>query len=176
MKKFLIPILIFIALGILLDRGLSLNPSFIPSPLIGKPLPPFNLPTLFHPNVRLTNASFKGHVVLINVWASWCVSCREEHGTLMALSRLHAAPIIGVDYKDKPANAIQDLKEEGNPYQVVLMDRSGMTGINWGIYGVPETFVVDQNGIIRQKFVGPLSPSLIERQLLPLLHRLNQAS
>ena len=176
MKKFLIPILIFIGIGILLDRGLSLNPSYIPSPLIGKPLPAFNLPTLFHPKVRMTNANFKGHVVLINVWASWCVSCREEHGTLMALSRLHVAPLIGVDYKDNPANAIQELKDDGNPYQVVLTDRSGMTGINWGIYGVPETFVVDQNGIIRQKFVGPLSPGLIERQLLPLLQRLNRAS
>ncbi|MHB1942218.1 MAG: DsbE family thiol:disulfide interchange protein [Acidiferrobacteraceae bacterium] len=176
MKKFLIPILIFVAIGVLLDRGLSLNPSFIPSPLIGKPMPAFDLPTLRHPNVRMTNANFKGHVFLINVWASWCVSCREEQSTLMALSRLHVVPLIGVDYKDPRKDALQELKAMGNPYQVVLTDRSGMTGINWGIYGVPETFVVDQHGIIRHKYVGPLSPALVERRLLPLLHRLNQAS
>ncbi|HET9123178.1 MAG TPA: DsbE family thiol:disulfide interchange protein [Acidiferrobacteraceae bacterium] len=174
MKKFFIPVLLLIGLGVLLARGLTLNPSYIPSPLINKPLPAFTLPTLFKPSVRLTNASFQGQVVLFNVWASWCVSCREEHPVLVALARLHAVPIIGLDYKDHRKDALATLARLGNPYQQVLMDRSGMTGINWGIYGVPETFVVDRHGIIRHKFVGPLSPALVEQRLLPLVAKLNR--
>ena len=174
MKKFLIPVLLLVGLGFLLARGLVLNPSYIPSPLINKPLPAFDLPSLFHPQKHLTNASFRGKVVLFNVWASWCVSCREEHAVLVALARLHAVPIIGLDYKDHRHDALRTLAQLGNPYQKVLMDQSGMTGINWGIYGVPETFVVDRHGIIRHKFVGPLSPSLVEQRLLPLVAKLNQ--
>jgi len=176
MKKFIIPIVLFIGLGFFLARGLVLNPSFIPSPLIHKPLPHFDLPTLFHPKTRMTNADFKGHVVLVNVWASWCVSCREEHPVLMALAQLHAVPIVGLDYKDKRQDGIDQLRRQGNPYEVVLTDRSGLTGINWGIYGVPETFVIDKDGVIRHKYVGPLTPALIETKLLPLVQKLNRAS
>lgn len=176
MKKFIIPIVLFIGLGFLLARGLVLNPSFIPSPLIHKPLPRFSLPTLFHPQTHMTNADFAGHVVLINIWASWCVSCQEEHPALMALAQLHAVPIIGLDYKDKPADGIAQLRRQGDPYGVVLTDESGLTGINWGIYGVPETFVIDKHGVIRHKYVGPLTPATIETKLLPLVRRLNQAS
>ncbi|MDA8421580.1 MAG: DsbE family thiol:disulfide interchange protein [Pseudomonadota bacterium] len=172
MKKFLIPIVIFAALGVLLAYGLHLNPRRIPSPLIGKPLPHFDLPVLQNPSRTLTNSDLLGHVVLINIWASWCVSCRDEHPLLVALSHQHVVPIIGVSYKDKPADALAELKVSGNPYQTDLLDANGQTAINWGVYGVPETFVIDRKGIIRYKQIGPITQKALQQKLLPLIHRL----
>ncbi len=172
MKKFLIPIVIFAALGVLLAYGLHLNPRRIPSPLIGKPLPHFDLPVLQDPSRTLTNSDLLGHVVLINIWASWCVSCRDEHPLLVALAHQHVVPIIGVSYKDKPADALAELKVSGNPYQTDLLDTNGQTAINWGVYGVPETFVIDRKGIIRYKQIGPITQKALQQKLLPLIHRL----
>lgn len=172
MKKFLIPIGLFAVLGLLLAYGLRLNPRRIPSPLIGKPLPHFDLPVLQNPGQTLNNADLRGHVVLINIWASWCVACREEHSLLVDLARQKIVPIIGVSYKDKPRDALAELKVSGDPYQTVLVDANGHAAINWGVYGVPETFVVDRNGIIRYKQIGPITPRAWRQKLLPLVRKL----
>ncbi len=172
MKKFLIPIVLFAALGLLLAYGLHLDPRRIPSPLIGKPLPQFDLPLLQDSKKTLTNADLQGHVVLINVWASWCVACQEEHPLLVDLAKLKIVPIIGMDYKDKPADAMQVLKDRGDPYDTIMVDANGRTGINWGVYGVPETFVVDKSGIIRYKQIGPITPQNWQQTLLPLVRKL----
>lgn len=173
MKKFLIPIGLFVMLGILLGYGLHLDPRRIPSPLIDKPLPEFRLPTLDNPNKTLGNSDLKGRVVLINVWASWCVACREEHPVLLALSRDKKVPLIGLNYKDKRDDALSLLQANGNPYDVSVMDTDGRTGIDWGVYGVPETFVVDKTGIIRYKFIGPITPETWESTLLPMIQKLS---
>jgi cytochrome c biogenesis protein CcmG/thiol:disulfide interchange protein DsbE len=173
MKKFLIPIGMFALLGLLLAYGLKLDPRKIPSPLIDKPLPAFSLPTLENPKKSLTNADLKGKVVLVNVWASWCVACKQEHPVLMALARDKQVPIIGLNYKDQRADATQMLNVEGNPYDVSIVDADGRVGIDWGVYGVPETFVVDKQGVIRYKQIGPISPEAWEKTLLPLIQRLS---
>jgi cytochrome c biogenesis protein CcmG/thiol:disulfide interchange protein DsbE len=173
MKKFLIPIGLFALLGLLLAYGLKLDPRKIPSPLVDKPLPAFSLPTLENPKKSLTNADLKGRVVLINVWASWCVACKQEHPVLMALTRDKQVPIIGLNYKDRREDATQMLKVEGNPYDVSIVDADGRVGIDWGVYGVPETFVVDKQGVIRYKQIGPISPEVWEQTLLPLIRKLS---
>jgi cytochrome c biogenesis protein CcmG, thiol:disulfide interchange protein DsbE len=173
MKKFLIPIGMFALLGLLLAYGLKLDPRKIPSPLVDKPLPAFSLPTLENPKKFLANADLKGKVVLVNVWASWCVACKQEHPVLLALSRDKQVPIIGLNYKDQRADATQMLKVEGNPYDAIIVDADGRVGIDWGVYGVPETFVVDKQGVIRYKQIGPISPEAWEKTLLPLIQRLS---
>jgi len=173
MKKFLIPIGMFALLGLLLAYGLKLDPRKIPSPLIDKPLPAFSLPTLEDPKKSLANADLKGKVVLVNVWASWCVACKQEHPVLLALSRDKLVPIIGLNYKDQRADATQMLKVEGNPYDAIIVDADGRVGIDWGVYGVPETFVVDKQGVIRYKQIGPISPEAWEKTLWPLIQRLS---
>jgi cytochrome c biogenesis protein CcmG/thiol:disulfide interchange protein DsbE len=176
MKKFLIPIGLFVLLGVLLGYGLHLDPRRIPSPLIDKPLPEFRLPTLDNPTKTFGNSDLKGRVALINVWASWCVACREEHPVLLALSREKKVPLIGLNYKDKREDALSLLKANGDPYDVSVMDADGRTGIDWGVYGVPETFLVDKTGIIRYKYIGPITPEAWESTLLPLIQKLSSAS
>lgn len=173
MKKFLIPIGLFALLGILLAYGLKLDPRRIPSPLIDKPLPAFSLPTLENPKKTLANSDFMGQVVLINVWASWCVACKQEHPVLLALSRDKQVPIIGLNYKDKREDATHMLKAEGNPYDVSIVDADGRVGIDWGVYGVPETFVVDKQGVIRYKQIGPITMEVWEQTLLPIIRKLS---
>ena len=175
MKKFLIPISMFVLLGLLLAYGLRLDPRKIPSPLVDKPLPAFSLPTLENPKKLLANADLKGKVVLINVWASWCVACKQEHPVLLELSRDKLVPIIGLNYKDKREDATHMLKSEGNPYDVSIVDADGRVGIDWGVYGVPESFVVDKQGVIRYKQIGPISPDVWEKTLLPLIRKLSAA-
>jgi cytochrome c biogenesis protein CcmG/thiol:disulfide interchange protein DsbE len=172
-KKFLIPIGLFALLGVLLAVGLNLDPRKIPSPLVGKPLPAFKLPTLDDPKKFLSEADFRGRVVMINVWASWCVACKQEHPVLIDLSRRKLVPIIGLNYKDPRDAALAVLKADGNPYDVSLVDADGRVGIDWGVYGVPETFVVDKQGIIRHKHIGPITPEVVERELLPLIRELS---
>jgi len=172
MKKFLIPISLFIVLAILLVRGLSLDPHKIQSPLVGKPLPAFRLPALENPKNIITNEDLRNRVVVINVWASWCVTCKQEHSVLMELARRRLAPIIGLNYKDTRTDAIAVLKNEGNPYEASLMDSDGRTGIDWGVYGVPETFILDKNGVIRYKHIGAVTPEDLEQKLLPLIKNL----
>jgi cytochrome c biogenesis protein CcmG/thiol:disulfide interchange protein DsbE len=176
MKKFLIPIGLFALLGLLLAYGLKLDPRKIPSPLVDKPLPGFKLATLHDPKKSLANADFKGKVVLFNVWASWCVACKQEHPVLMALAREKRVPLIGLNYKDKPEAALAMLQGEGNPYDLSLADPDGRVGLDWGVYGVPETFVVDKQGVIRYKHIGPISPEAWEQTLWPLIQKLSAAT
>jgi cytochrome c biogenesis protein CcmG/thiol:disulfide interchange protein DsbE len=173
MKKFLIPIGLFVALGVLLAVGLKLDPRKIPSPLVDKPLPAFTLTTLEDPKKTLSKTDFHGQVVLFNVWASWCVACKEEHPVLIELARRKLAPIVGLNYKDQRDAALAVLKADGNPYDANLVDADGRVGIDWGVYGVPETFVVDKQGIIRHKHIGPITPEVIEQELLPLIRELS---
>ena len=176
MKKFLIPIALFALLGLLLAYGLRLDPRRIPSPLIDKPLPAFHLPTIENPRKILANTDFQGKVVLINVWASWCVACKQEHPVLLGLKPTRTVPLIGLNYKDKREDATALLKDEGNPYDLSLVDADGRVGIDWGVYGVPETFVVDKQGIIRYKQIGPITPEVWQETLLPLIEKLSRAS
>lgn len=173
MKKFLIPIVLFALLGLLLAYGLRLDPRKIPSPLVNKPLPAFSLPTLDDPKRIVAKDDLKGQPVLINVWASWCSACRDEHPLLVDLSRSGAVRIVGLNYKDQPNDARGVLARDGNPYSIVLVDADGRTGIDWGVYGVPETFVVDRDGIIRYKHIGPITPDALKNSILPLVRKLS---
>lgn len=154
LKRF-IPLIIFSALVILLAIGLTLNPRLVPSPLIGKPAPEFELPVLGEDRV-FTDKDLKGRITLLNVWASWCYACRIEHETITQLSR-SGLRVIGLNYKDKTQDAKDWLRQFGNPYQVVIEDATGRISIDWGVYGAPETFLIDHDGIIRHKVVGPVS-------------------
>jgi len=175
-KKLLIPLAVFGVLFAFLLVGLTLNPREVPSPLIGKPAPAFELVQLHRPERKLGTGDMKGQVWLLNVWASWCVSCRVEHPILMQFSKSKLVPIVGLNYKDKPDEGIAWLKEHGNPYDVSVVDRDGRVGIDWGVYGVPETFVVDKAGVIRYKHIGPVDTAALESKILPLVRELQRAS
>ncbi|MFH1494910.1 MAG: DsbE family thiol:disulfide interchange protein [Pseudomonadota bacterium] len=172
MKRFLIPLGIFIVLVGFLGIGLNLNPREVPSPLIGKPAPDFKLPLLSDPARQLSPADLRGKVWLFNVWASWCASCRQEHDLLLELSRQGSVPIYGMDYKDQPGDAQTVLARYGNPYVETVVDIDGRAGINFGVYGVPETYLIDKGGIIRYKHTGPLTQEILDRKILPLVKEL----
>ena len=173
MKRYLIPLAVFIVLVILLAAGLKNDPKYIPSPFIGKPAPAFDLPLLHQPDKRLRHSDMKGQVWLLNVWASWCVSCRAEHEVVKRFVAMNIAPVYGLNYKDRPQDAQAWLKQLGDPYTASMMDIKGDVGIDWGVYGVPETFVIDKQGIVRYKQVGPLTNAVIDEKILPLLRELN---
>jgi len=173
-KRLAIPLLVFVVLLGFLGIGLTLNPREVPSPLVGKPAPAFDLAQLHKPGARLTTADLKGQVWLLNVWASWCVSCRIEHPLLVELAKAKVVPIVGLNYKDKPEEGIAWLTERGDPYLVSVVDRDGRVGIDWGVYGVPETFVVDKAGVIRYKHIGPVDAAALERKILPLVRELQK--
>ena len=173
MKKYLVPLAIFIALGLLLAYGLNLDPRRIPSPLIGKPLPAFSLPTVADPARKAGRDDLRGRVYLLNVWASWCVACRQEHPYLNELTSRKAVTVIGLNYKDKREDALQWLGNLGNPYEMSLSDTDGRLGIDLGVYGVPETFVIDKQGVIRYKQIGPLTPEAWETKIAPLIKELS---
>jgi cytochrome c biogenesis protein CcmG/thiol:disulfide interchange protein DsbE len=170
--RFLLPLAVFIVMVIFLGIGLTLDPREVPSPFIGKPAPAFTLPQVADASKTLSPADLKGQVYLLNVWASWCVSCREEHPVLVELSKTKAVPIYGLNYKDEREDALGWLQRFGNPYTASAFDADGRVGINWGVYGVPETFVVDKQGIIRHKQTGPITPEILETKLLPLIRQL----
>lgn len=172
MARFLAPLIIFIAVLGLLWVGLGLNPREVPSPLIGKPAPEFTLPGVNQPDRMLSRQSLLGSVYLLNVWASWCVSCREEHPLLVQLSRTHQVPIYGLNYKDTRADALRWLSVLGDPYEESAFDENGRVGFDWGVYGVPETFVIDRDGIIRHKHIGPVTRQDLEAEILPLIRQL----
>ena len=192
MKKVLIPLVLFIALVVFLAVGLKRDPREIPSPLIGKPAPEFSLFTLAG-DAKFSPADMQGKVWMLNVWATWCVACREEHPVLVAFSEKNQVPIVGLSYKeiqpqDPAYKAAFDtklqlarersqvwLKRHGNPYMTTVMDLDGRVGINYGVYGVPETYVIDKAGVIRYKFVGAVSPALLADKILPLISGLNQS-
>lgn len=174
---FVLPLAGLVLLLALLFTGLWLNPREVPSPLIGKAAPSFDLPLLMQPEQRLSEQDLRGKVTLVNVWASWCVSCRVEHPLLVELaSQDSSINIIGLNYKDEPRAARQWLAALGNPYAHSIIDRDGRTGIDWGVYGVPETFVVDREGVIRMKHIGPISPAALNERILPLVRELQGGS
>jgi cytochrome c biogenesis protein CcmG, thiol:disulfide interchange protein DsbE len=169
---FLLPVLIFVGVGIGLAVGLTRDPSTLPSPLIDKPVPTFELPSLAgRAGPGFSSADLEGRVSLVNVFASWCVPCRVEHPLLMALAEDGVA-IYGIDYKDPADKAAGWLAELGDPYRAIGADQDGRVAIDWGVYGVPETFVVDREGRIRHRHVGPLQPRDIEETIKPLLAEL----
>lgn len=174
MKRFLLPLGIFIGLLLFLGIGLRLNPREVPSPFIGKPAPAFTLTQLHDASKSISPKDMLGKVWLLNVWASWCVSCRQEHPVLMDLSVKGVVPIIGLNYKDGRAEGVAWLQQFGNPYQLSAFDANGRIGIDFGVYGVPETFVIDKGGIIRMKHIGPVTPEVIAEKLLPLITELNR--
>jgi cytochrome c biogenesis protein CcmG/thiol:disulfide interchange protein DsbE len=171
--RYLTPLVLFLALAGLLYKGLALNPREVPSPLIGKPAPEFTLPELKDTSRQLSHSDFLGKVSLLNVWATWCVSCRAEHPLLMQLAR-QGVTIYGLDYKDSREDAKRWLQRFGDPYVANAFDADGRVGIDWGVYGTPETFVIDQNGIIRHKHIGPLTEEAIQREILPLIQQLKE--
>jgi len=173
MKKYLVPLAIFVVLGLLLAYGLNLDPRKIPSPLIGKSLPAFSLTTVADPARKVGRDDLLGRAYLLNVWASWCVACRQEHPFLNELARNKTVPIIGLNYKDKREDALGWLGSLGNPYELSLADNDGRLGIDLGVYGVPETFVIDKQGVIRSKQIGPIPPEVWEQKLAPLIKELS---
>ena len=174
-KKLLIPLGVFIVLCAFLLVGLWRDPREVPSPLIGKPAPAFTLAQLHEPSKTLGPADLKGQVWLLNVWASWCVTCREEHPLLVGLAKANLVPIVGLDYKDETAAGKRWLAQHGDPYTVSVVDRDGRVGIDWGVYGVPETFLVDKTGTIRYKQIGPITEEALRKKILPLINELQKS-
>lgn len=192
MKKVLIPLVFFFALVVFLAIGLNRDPREIPSPLVDKPAPEFSLPTLAGDN-NFSPADMKGKVWMFNVWATWCVSCREEHPVLVAFAEKYQVPIVGLSYKEiqpqdeaaKASTAVKLqiarerslvwLKRHGNPYVTSVMDLEGRVGIQYGVYGVPETYIIDKDGVIRYKRVGVVTPELLTNKILPLIETLNKS-
>ncbi len=174
MNRYLLPLGIFLVLVVFLGIGLGLNPREIPSPLIDKPAPAFDLVQLHEPGKSLTTQDMRGQVWLLNVWASWCVSCREEHPVLVELAKTRVVPIVGLNYKDQRPEALRWLQQFGDPYVMSIVDGDGRVGINFGVYGVPETFVIDKTGVIRYKQIGPVTPKALQEKILPLVAKLQQ--
>ncbi len=170
--KALMPLTVFLIVGIFLAIGLSLNPREVPSPLIGKPVPEFSLPPVKGRTLGLASTDLKGEVSLVNVFASWCVACRAEHPLLMELKQKGVVPIHGLNYKDRPEDAEKWLGELGDPYTRTGADINGRVAIDWGVYGVPETFVIDRQGMIAYKQIGPINPEVLEKTILPLIRKL----
>ena len=173
MKRYFVPLIVFAVMMAFLAIGLQLKPREIPSPLIDKAAPRFSLPTLAAPEQTLSSQDLRGKVWVLNVWASWCVACREEHPLLVEMAKLNAVPIFGLNYKDKRADALGWLARFGNPYTASLSDTEGLVGIDYGVYGVPETFVIDKAGVIRHKVIGPVTAEAIRDVILPLVRKLN---
>jgi cytochrome c biogenesis protein CcmG/thiol:disulfide interchange protein DsbE len=167
--RFVLPLAIFLALAFFLWRGLSLNPRDVPSPLIGKPVPQFTVPLLHDSAATLSAAELRGKFYLLNVWGSWCVSCREEHPVLVELAKKRTIPIYGLNWKDRHEDAVAWLARFGDPYLASGVDRDGKVAIDFGVYGAPETYLVDPEGIIRFKQTGPLTWKIIEEKIMPLI-------
>jgi cytochrome c biogenesis protein CcmG, thiol:disulfide interchange protein DsbE len=172
--RYAIPLVVFLALVIFLALGLRHDPHEVPSPLINKPAPAFQLPQLQDASKTFSPQDMRGKVWLLNVWASWCPSCRDEHPNWVAFARTGAVPIYGFDLKDKPEDAQGWLSELGNPYVLSVSDFDGRVAIDYGVYGAPETYLIDKNGVIRYKLIGPASAETIEKIILPKVLELNK--
>jgi len=172
--RFALPLGVFLVLVALLAVGLTLNPREVPSPLIGKNAPAFELPRLHEPASRFSPAELRGQVWLLNVWASWCASCRDEHPLLVELARSRVVPVYGLNYKDKREDALRWLVQFGDPYVLSIADSDGRIGIDYGVYGVPETYVIDKAGVIRYKQIGPITPERLKTRILPLVAELQR--
>jgi len=173
--RLIVPLVVFLVIVVFLWAGLSRDPREVPSPFIGKPAPAFDLAQLHAPGKKLGTADMKGQVWLLNVWASWCVSCRVEHPLLVELAKANVVPVIGLNYKDKNEAGLAWLAQNGDPYRLSVVDADGRVGIDWGVYGVPETFVVDKAGMIRYKQIGPLTAEALQQKILPLVRSLQQS-
>jgi cytochrome c biogenesis protein CcmG/thiol:disulfide interchange protein DsbE len=173
MNRFLWPLGLFFVLAGFLAFGLKLDPREVPSPLIGKPAPRFALTRLDDPATTFKRDDMLGKVWMLNVWASWCVACREEHPLLVEFSKRGLVPLYGLNYKDKRPDGQGWLARFGNPYNASLFDDDGRVGIDFGVYGVPETFLIDKQGVIRLKHIGPLTPDVIRERIEPMLKKLN---
>lgn len=173
---FIFPLFVFTILTVFLWKGLSLDPHKLPSALLNKPVPKFQLTTVSEAGQLFTDRNLHGQISLLNVWATWCSSCRVEHLVLMDIEHDYQIPIYGLDYKDQRLSAIQWLQQVGNPYKLVGFDGSGSVAIDWGVYGTPETFIIDKNGIIRYKFIGPLTQEAWQEELLPIVRGLQEKS
>ena len=173
--RFVLPLAIFIVLAGFLFAGLRLNPREVPSPFIGKPAPSFQLTQLARPEQTFSPKQMQGEVWLLNVWASWCVACRIEHPLLVDLAKKNVIPIVGLNYKDKRDAALGWLGQFGDPYKLSVADTDGRVGIEYGVYGVPETFVIDKAGVIRFKQIGPITEDAWRDKILPLVQRLRQS-
>jgi cytochrome c biogenesis protein CcmG/thiol:disulfide interchange protein DsbE len=171
--RFILPLALFGALALLLAAGLGRDPKEVPSPLIGKPAPAFALKRLDDPQVTIQRDDLLGKVWVLNVWASWCVACREEHPLLVEFSRRKVVPVYGLNYKDGRADGLRWLANFGNPYEASLFDSDGRVGIDYGVYGVPETFVIDKQGVVRLKHIGPVTPVVLREKIEPLVRQLN---
>jgi cytochrome c biogenesis protein CcmG/thiol:disulfide interchange protein DsbE len=174
MTRFAIPLVLFILLVAFLAIGLRHDPHEVPSPLIDKPAPAFQLAQLRDPTQSFSAADMRGKVWLLNVWASWCITCRDEHPLLLQYARSGALPIYGLNYKDKREDALSWLGELGDPYVLSVSDTDGRVGIDYGVYGAPETYLIDRNGVIRFKQIGPVTPDIWQDKILPLAQRLNK--
>jgi cytochrome c biogenesis protein CcmG/thiol:disulfide interchange protein DsbE len=194
MNRFLWPLVGFVVLVVLLAVGLRLNPRDVPSPLVGKPAPAFALPRLDTPGKEFSPREMLGEVWLLNVWASWCVSCRQEHPVLVELAKRQMVPLVGLNYKEVRGDGAIDsdkvapgdekrmvieraagwLRQHGDPYTLSVLDVDGRVGIDYGVYGVPETYVIDKAGIIRMKHTGPITPEVFSGRILPLLAELSK--
>jgi cytochrome c biogenesis protein CcmG/thiol:disulfide interchange protein DsbE len=170
--RYLIPLALFIGLVAFFAVGLMRDPREVPSPFIGKPAPAFRLETLHDAQRVFTPEEMRGKVWLLNVWASWCASCRIEHPLLVEMARKKVVPIVGLNYKDKREDGRQWLAKLGDPYALSAYDIEGKIGIEYGVYGAPETFVIDKLGVIRYKQIGPITPEALEKTLLPLIRKL----
>ncbi len=172
MMRFILPFVVFVVLSAFLYVGLGLNPHEVPSPLIGKPAPAFNLPQLQEPAKQFSPQDMKGKVWMLNVWASWCAACKDEHHVLLALARQNIVPIYGMDYKDKREDGMAVLRDTGDPYTLVVSDTEGRIGIDYGVYGVPETYVIDKQGVIKYKQIGGVSQQIMNEKILPMIKEL----
>jgi len=173
--RFLVPLGLFAALIAFLAAGLGLNPQEVPSPLINKPAPAFALPRLDDPTQTVRREDLLGQPWMLNVWASWCAPCREEHPLVVDIARRQLVAVYGLNYKDSGSAANNWLRQLGNPYRATLVDADGRVGIDFGVYGVPETFIIDRHGIIRLKHTGPLTPEVVRERIEPLLKELRAA-
>jgi cytochrome c biogenesis protein CcmG, thiol:disulfide interchange protein DsbE len=179
-RWFLIPLGLFVVLAVFLAAGLRRDPSEVPSPLVGRAAPDFRLaqlvagPTAPAEPARFGPKDMAGKVWLFNVWASWCVSCRQEHPVLLAFARSGLAPLVGLDYKDQRADALAWLEQHGNPYTLSVVDADGRVGIDYGVYGVPETYLIDKAGTIRFKQIGPLTAEVMQARVVPLIKELQR--
>ena len=174
MNRFLLPLGLFVVVVGFLAVGLTLNPRELPSPLVGKPAPEFSLPQLQDQAKVLSSTELRGQVWLLNFWASWCGGCKEEHPVLLHLAQYGVVPIYGMDYKDQRDEALTWLRRHGNPYSLTAMDEAGRVGINYGVYGVPETYVIDKAGVIRYKQIGPVDEDILKKKILPLVRELQK--
>ena len=172
--RYLIPLVLFVGLVAFLAIGLGRDPHEVPSPLINKPAPPFQLAQLHAPDKTFSPEEMRGKVWLLNVWASWCVSCREEHPVLLDVARQGLVPIYGLNWKDQRDDAVSWLSELGNPYVLSASDIEGRAAIDYGVYGAPESYLIDKNGVIRFKQIGPIDKDTFEQKILPLVKTLNQ--